>query len=676
MMAIAIILPVVSAFLVLLIQNYQARGFIVIATTVILSINSLIFLKMGPFSYTPHNAPWGEIITVLDFLMLVFFVYVGVSLRHPLVLVLAITQLAPLAMWEFGTGAHTEIEPAFIVDHLSIIMTLIISIIGSLICFYAIKYIADHEHHNKPEKSRQSRFLFWMIIFLGAMNGLVFANNLYWLYFFWECTTLCCYMLIAHDLTKEAINNAARALWMGSVGGTTFICAIIYLYSKGGAAALSLQNLLQGDMGVVVAAIPIVLLCITAFTKAAQLPFQSWLLGAMVAPTPVSALLHSSTMVKAGVYLVVRLAPGFSPERLGALGTYIGAMVALVGAFTFFGASFLAISQTTGKRVLAYSTIANLGLIIACAGINTPLALAAAILLIIFHAISKGLLFLCAGTIEHVIWSREIDDMEALAEKAPIVTFITATGILSMFLPPFGMLLAKWMAMESSLSISRVAGSISPALHVILNVVMLLVAICMVLASAATIVFWAKWLGRMLQVLPRLHYKKVSLSVVYMLPLWLLLAGIFVFGIGIGWIYNYGISYAVNDLAQFSQVVPLAGNVWLESSVASPSTMPVPIGFFPVLMLFPIVIIILAVPMLMIKPEQKELRPIYICGEQCGGTDADEFMTAGGQKAKIELGGYYFTKAFSEVVMNPVVNTIAISLMIVMLGVILGVSLK
>jgi ech hydrogenase subunit A len=148
-------------------------------------------------------------------------------------------------------------------------------------------------------------------MFLGAMNGLVFANNIYWLYFFWEVTTLCCFELIAHDLTKEAVNIAAKALWMNSVGGTAFVLAIIYLYANhGGAEALSLQNIINGGFGqAAVAMLPIALLCFTGFTKAAQMPFQGWLLGAMVAPTPVSALLHASTMVKAGVYLVVRLAP-------------------------------------------------------------------------------------------------------------------------------------------------------------------------------------------------------------------------------------------------------------------------------------------------------------------------------------------------------------------------------
>jgi ech hydrogenase subunit A len=132
----------------------------------------------------------------------------------------------------------------------------------------------------------------------------------------------------------------------------------------------------------------------------------------MVAPTPVSALLHSSTMVKAGVYILVRLAPIFQA-------TFSGYVLAFIGAMTFLLASAIAISQSNAKRVLAYSTIANLGLIVACAGIGTYEAIWAAILLIIFHAISKSLLFLSVGTVEHKIDSRDIEDMNGLIVRMP-----------------------------------------------------------------------------------------------------------------------------------------------------------------------------------------------------------------------------------------------------------------
>ena len=461
---------------------------------------------------------------------LALYIYLGLKLKNWLVLIFAVTQLLPLGYFEFIMKAEENVQPVFVVDHLAIIMTLIISIIGSLICIYAIRYMKDHEEHAHVEKSGQSRFLFWLVLFLGAMNGLVFANNLVWLYFFWEVTTMCSFMLIGHEKTQIALTNAGRALWMNSTGGTAFILAIIYLYAtQGGAEALSMQNIIGGGMHNMALILPVALMCFTGCTKCAQMPFQSWLLGAMVAPTPVSALLHSSTMVKAGVYLVLRLAPAYA-------GTYLSTAVAITGAFTFFATSALAISQTTGKRVLAYSTIANLGLIVACAGINTPLSIAAAILLIIFHAVSKGMLFLCAGAIEHQIWSREIEDMEGLAAKAPLITLITAVGMLSMFMPPFGMLLGKWVALEAAYKVP-------------------LAAVLFVLASTLTIVFWTKWLGRLLQVVPKIGWPLEKLSLSYSVPLWTLFIGIFVIGIGIGPIYTNFIAAATGNVISGTGVI-------------------------------------------------------------------------------------------------------------------------
>jgi ech hydrogenase subunit A len=644
MMAIAILLPVVAAFLILLVRNYFARGVIVVLTASVLIANSILFASKGPLTYTPPAGfDWGTLISVLDYAILVTYLVLGLKLRNRLVLIFAATQIVPIAYFEFVMKAHVEVKPAFVVDTLAIVMTLIISIIGSLICIYAIRYMRDHEQHAHVDKSRQSRFLFWLVLFLGAMNGLVFANNLFWLYFFWEVTTLCCFMLISHDKTKIALENAARALWMNATGGTAFILAIIFLYStQGGSSALSVQNLLGGGIHSAAMLVPIGLLCFTGCTKAAQMPFQSWLLGAMVAPTPVSALLHSSTMVKAGVYLVLRFAPAYA-------GTYLSTAIAIVGAFTFFGTSALAISQTTGKRVLAYSTIANLGLIIACAGINTPLSIAAAILLIIFHAISKGLLFLCAGTIEHQIWSREIEDMEGLAAKAPLVTLITAVGMLSMFLPPFGMLLGKWIAIEAAYKVP-------------------LAAIFFVLASALTMVFWTKWLGRLLQVMPKLGWPLEKLSPSYSVPLWTLFIGIFVIGFGIGPIYHNFIASATSNVIAGNNII---ASSWASISLAGSSTAQTVAairGSFPIWALYLVLAIALLLPMLFFALKPTQLRQVYMCGEQTGGTDTDEWLAEADIKTKFILGGYYFQGTLGEKALNPWVNTVAILLLAIMIG--------
>ena len=162
--------------------------------------------------------------------------------------------------------------------------------------------------------------------------------------------------------------------------------------------------------------LPVLLLCFAGMNKAAQYPFGNWLLGAMVAPTPSSALLHSSTMVKAGVYLVLRCSPVLQNSASGAI-------VALIGGTSFVMCSALAISQSNGKKVLAYSTIANLGLIVLCAGIGTSFTLWAALLLIIFHAVAKALMFLCVGTVDHQTGSQDIEDMYGLVSRMPLLTF-------------------------------------------------------------------------------------------------------------------------------------------------------------------------------------------------------------------------------------------------------------
>ncbi len=476
LIGISVLVPFIAGVLCFLTQNHRVRAFIIVATGIILAISSLMLFQNlhGPYLYTPETLLGlnvNALITFADFALLFIILGIAFKLGNPLVILLTLLQIVPLAYFELKMAPHVEVTPAFYIDNLAIIMNMIISTIGSLVCIFGIRYMEEHEHHLHLKKTRQPRFFFFLVIFLGAMNGLVFSNNLLWLYFFWEVTTFCSFMLIAHDKTEIAIRNATKALWMNMLGGVAFVAAIIFIYyNTQSTEYLSLQALINHGPGVMTALMfPFALLCFAGFTKAAQVPFQSWLCGAMVAPTPVSALLHSSTMVKAGVYIIVRMAPGYQ-------GTFLSTMIATFGAFTFLTASALAVNMSNGKKILAYSTIANLGLIIACAGINTPAAIIAAVLLIIFHAISKGLLFLCVGTIEHAIGSRDIEDMRGLYNTRPALARITIIGILTMMLPPFGALMSKWMAIEAAATIPWVVVMIA-------------------LGSGLTVLFWARWAG-------------------------------------------------------------------------------------------------------------------------------------------------------------------------------------
>jgi ech hydrogenase subunit A len=462
----------------LIVRNDIGRNWIVKVSAIMIGAVSMFLLvtsfDKGIVLYEFPSEPTGIIMFIIEILIAVFILYLGIKFKNYLVvgLVLLISGIMLYFEWAY---AHTiDVKYSLFIDQFSIIMALIIGIIGSLICVYALSYMKDFHEHHKELQDRRNTFFFIMFVFLSAMFGLVFSNNLLWVYFFWEITTLCSFLLIGYTKTEEATKNAFTALWMNLLGGVAFAIAILYLATQAG-GIMGINELLVSGKAIVL--VPVVLIGFAGLTKAAQLPFSSWLVGAMVAPTPVSALLHSSTMVKAGVYILVRLAPIFQA-------TFSGYVLAFIGALTFLIASGIAISQSNAKRVLAYSTIANLGLIVACAGIGTAEAIWAAILLIIFHAISKSLLFLAVGTVEHKIESRDIEDMNGLIMRMPKVAAMMVIGIAGMFLAPFGMLISKWAAIQAFID--------APFGFIFV--------IILAFGSALTLFFWAKWMGRLIVV--------------------------------------------------------------------------------------------------------------------------------------------------------------------------------
>lgn len=490
-----ILFPIVVALVLLVVKSDGARGGIVKVSSLLIALASVVLAVLYFMNGSQTFAFDGEMISyalmaIEVFLLCVILAYC-IKYKRFWVAVLAIIQ-TPLIIWfELSHGHGIEVQYNLYVDGLSVIMALIIGIIGTLIAVYALGYMKDYQHHNEDQKDRRPFFFFIVFAFLAAMFGLVTSNNLTWMYFCWEVTSLCSFFLIGYSKTDEAINNSFRALIMNLGGGLAFCLAIVFLGITCDTIELSglLEMGLSGGLGLYVV-VPVGLLAFAGITKAAQMPFNSWLLGAMVAPTPVSALLHSSTMVKAGVFLILKLSPLMGVWIPGAQSSalvngifaynFAGIMTMMVGGITFLLASFAAISQSNAKRVLAYSTVANLGLIVLCGGIGTPEAVWAGIMLIIFHAIAKSLLFLSVGTVEHRIGSRDIEDMDGLFSRLPKVAIFMIIGICGMFIAPFGMLISKWAAMVS------IVDSGNPLLVMML-----------VFGSAATLFFWSKWLGKL-----------------------------------------------------------------------------------------------------------------------------------------------------------------------------------
>ncbi len=492
MLVFLIAFPLVIAALLLLIRQNTARNVIVIASGALIAVVSVALVVMNIGSdgvFFEATSPLIDYIcTAVSCLCVVIIVAFAVKYKNWLAGVLAIVQAIIVLVVEFGFAHEMEVALGLYFDSLSLLMTLIIGIIGSGICIYAIGYMEDFQAH-EPEgaKDRRPTFFALMFIFLSAMYVIVFSNNMSWLFTGWEVTTLCSFLLIGYTKTEEAIRNAFRQIIMNLLGGIGFILALLVCITN--MNTLSLADFISvACSNPTIAIIPVVLLAFAGITKAAQMPFQTWLLGAMVAPTPTSALLHSSTMVKAGVFLLVKLAPCFLVSPVPSI------MVMLVGGITFLLCSCMAISQTNAKRVLAYSTIANLGLITACAGVGSPEAVWAACFLILFHAIAKSLLFLCVGTAEHHIGSRDIEDMDLLFDRMPRLARFMMLGIMCMFIAPFGMLVAKWATLVSFVNMDQIA-----------------LILILAFGSAATFMFWAKWLGKLAGIAG--HPENVELTV-------------------------------------------------------------------------------------------------------------------------------------------------------------------
>jgi ech hydrogenase subunit A len=429
------------------------------------------YLDKGPAYFHLESHLVNIFMLAVEVLIAVFIVYISVRSKKYLPVLLVVVQSLIMLTFEFTSGSGMLIEHSLFVDKLSIIMALIVGIIGSAICLYAIGYIPEYHEHYKEVKARPRYFFFLMYLFLSAMFGIVFSNNLMWIYFFWEITTVCSFLLIGYKNDKASQESAFRALNMNLLGGVAFAIGIVSLYAA--SHVMELDKLLQLDKSYIL--LPAVCIAFAGLVKSAQFPFSSWLTGAMVAPTPVSALLHSSTMVKAGVYIILRVAPVLE-------NTVAAKMLMLIGGLSFLITAFIAISQSNAKKVLAYSTISNLGLIVACAGINTYSAVWAAILLIIFHAVAKSLLFLCVGIIEYKLGSRDIEDMDYLIMRMPKLTAVMMTGMAGMFLAPFGMIISKAATLKAFVDSN-------PGMAIILAY-----------GSAATVFFWAKWMGKIMSI--------------------------------------------------------------------------------------------------------------------------------------------------------------------------------
>lgn len=332
------------------------------------------------------------------------------------------------------------------VDGLSLLFALLITGIGSLVVLYSIYYLSK-------EKEALHNFYIYLLLFMGAMLGVVLSDNLISLYMFWEFTSISSFLLIAYWYQREKSRyGALKSMLITVFGGFSMLAGFLLLYIMTG--TFSIREII-GQAGAIsehslfVPALLLILL--GAFTKSAQFPFHIWLPDAMEAPTPVSAYLHSATMVKAGLYLVARLTPVFggSAEWLW--------LVSGVGIITLFWGSFSAVKQTDLKAILAFSTVSQLGMIMSLLGVGSAalyfdiiddniyiVAVLAAVFHLINHATFKGSLFMVVGIVDHETGTRDIRKLGGLMNFMPITFTLAVIGGFSMAgLPPFNGFLSK-----------------------------------------------------------------------------------------------------------------------------------------------------------------------------------------------------------------------------------------
>ncbi|MGG5751936.1 Na+/H+ antiporter subunit A [Zafaria sp. Z1313] len=335
-----------------------------------------------------------------------------------------------------------HLELAFRMDALSAVLSLLVLGVGALVLFYCARYFKNEDANIGPFGAQ-------LLAFAGAMFGLVIADDLILLFIFWELTTVLSYLLIGFSRTRIfARRSALQALIVTTFGGLVMLLGLILLGETAGsyrisdimadAAALTAQG--------TVIDVAILLILVGAVSKSALVPFHFWLPGAMAAPTPVSAYLHAAAMVKAGVYLVARLAPGFSETA------YWHGTLLVLGLATMLVGGWRALRQHDIKLVLAYGTVSQLGFLILIVGLGTANAAVAGLSMMLAHGFFKAALFLVVGIIDHKAGTRDLRELSGLWRTAPklfVVTLISAASMAG--LPPFFGFVAKESVFETLL---------------------------------------------------------------------------------------------------------------------------------------------------------------------------------------------------------------------------------
>jgi multicomponent Na+:H+ antiporter subunit A len=349
---------------------------------------------------------------------------------------------APAREWSHEWLPALGIELALKVGGFERLFLFLVSFIGGLVCVYGGAYFRGD--------AKAARFFVVVLMFMAAMLGVIAADDLILTFVFWELTSLTSFLLVGYKFYDAAARKAAlQALLVTGAGGLSLLAGLLLLTQITGETRISMLAAHADEIAASPLFVPALLLVLGGvFTKSAQIPFHFWLPGAMAAPTPVSAYLHSATMVKAGVILLAKLSPAMSQTELW------GWIVAPVGALTMLTGVVLAIYQTDLKRLLAYSTVSVLGTLVMLLGFGDSFSFKTAMFLAMVHGFYKGALFMVAGTVDHATGTRDINSLSGLRQSMPWLGFAAAAAALSMSgVPPTLGFISKELLYEAKLSL-------------------------------------------------------------------------------------------------------------------------------------------------------------------------------------------------------------------------------
>jgi multicomponent K+:H+ antiporter subunit A len=388
----------------------------------------------------------------------------ALALTAPILGLVLLISVAPqifagdVLSWQMSWLPQLGLDFSLRLDGLAFLFLSLILGIGSLVLFYARYYL----HRHDP----MARFYASLLLFMQAMIGIVLSGNLLQLWFFWELTSISSFLLISYWSGKSDARKGARmALTVTGAGGLALLAGLIMLAQIAGSYDLN-EVLAQAKTVQAHSDYPLMLslVLLGAFTKSAQFPFHFWLPNAMAAPTPVSAYLHSATMVKAGIFLLIRFYPVLAGTDLWFL------LVTVAGLMTLLIGAYFALFQHDIKGLLAYSTISHLGLITLLIGLDTDLALVAAIFHVLNHAIFKASLFMAAGIIDHETGSRDMRKINGLWQFMPVTATLAMVAASAMAgVPLLNGFLSKEMFFTETLHQS-VFGSLSWVLPILATI--------------------------------------------------------------------------------------------------------------------------------------------------------------------------------------------------------------